>query len=137
MRRFAPALLFALASPVFAAFPMQPGLWEITTTIQIPGVKIDIPPVVARQCFSAAQLKETEHPLPASPGCTITDSKHSGEITRWQMQCKMENSVMNATGEIHYSAQSYQGSARFSDSSGKKTETVVHRYSGKRLGACP
>ncbi len=136
MRRLTPALLFSLASPVFSATHMQPGLWEITTTIQIPGVKLDIPPVVARQCFTAAQLKATEHPLPTSPGCTITDSTHSSEITRWQMQCKQGNNRINASGEIHYSAQSYQGSARFSDSSGKHAETVVHRYSGKRLGTC-
>ncbi|MGL6070183.1 DUF3617 domain-containing protein [Craterilacuibacter sp.] len=136
MRRLGPVCLLALASPVFAASVMQPGLWEISTRIQIPGVKIGIPPVLTRQCFTATQLKENGHPLPLANGCRIKDHQHSGVTTRWNMQCQLEHGIVDARGEIRYGSASYQGSARFSDNTGGQLHTIVHQYTGKRLGAC-
>ena len=135
--RLVSAIALALVSAsCLAAAPMKPGLWQITTDVTLPGSDAKIPPVVAQQCFTAAQLKQTEHPLPAMPGCTLADSKRDGDITRWRMQCDSEQGKMSAQGEIRYAPESYSGSASFTMQEDGKNLTMTHRYRAKRVGAC-
>ncbi len=138
MRALIPALFAAALAPAaYAAPTMQPGLWEITTEVTVPGHPGPIPPMRVEQCFTAEQLAKTEHPLPQMQGCTLDDSRRDGDITRWRMHCDNKQGRMSAQGEIRYGPNAYSGGASFTQTVDGKPMTLTHRYQAKRVGVCP
>ncbi len=122
-----------LSASAFAATSgMKEGLWEITTTTEMPGMPFTPPPMTITHCFTKEDVK-TDQVVPKQAGdCTITDMKKSGRTTRWTVTCTGE-AAGTGEGEITFKGDSaYEGSQKFST----QGMNITSRYKAKRIGGC-
>lgn len=129
-----PFVFLALgAGAVHAGGEMKPGLWEVTMTMDMPGVVM--PPVKQKVCMTAADVASGESTIPKDEqsGCTVGGYALSGNTATWSMTCP----DMSGKGHMTYGSDSYSGSTELKmDVDGESME-MKQTYSGKRLGDCP
>jgi hypothetical protein len=125
------AALCAFVTPA-AAQSMQPGLWEITGTMEMPGMAM--PPMLTTQCIK--DTGNADSIIPQAPDCTIQSRSMTGNTVRWSMQCRQGNSTMNGTGEITLGPSSYQGVMQMTMQDGGERTSMTTRYTGRRIGNC-
>ena len=122
-----PATLFAAPSP------MQEGLWEISTAMNMPGMPYKIPPTKVTHCYTKEELKDNKKVVPQQKNdCKITDMTNSGSKVTWKMVCTGKN-ASKGEGEIIYKgATAYEGSMKM------ETQGMVmtSKYKARRLGDC-
>src|SRR5215510_9781911 len=83
------AACVAVAAPLIAqTSPMRDGMWEITTQMDMPGMKM--PEMKLNQCVTKEQLKDLASTLPNSNSdktCKMSDYKVDGNKVTWKMAC--------------------------------------------------
>ena len=126
------SLIFAVSA--FAAPNYQEGLWEMTTTMNMPAgmPKEMMRPMKNTVCMT----KENAVPQPQQKGeqqCKITNQRTVGNKVSWTMTCK-NGTVSN--GEITYSKTSFNGIQAMTTNQGGKQMTVKSTMSGKYIGPC-
>jgi hypothetical protein len=125
------SLIFAV--PAFAAPNYQEGLWEMTTTVNMPGMpKEMMRPMKNQVCMT----KDNAVPQPKEKGeqqCKMTDQKTVGNKVSWTMTCK--NGTVSK-GDITYSKTSFSGTQTTVTNQGGKPMTMKSTMSGKYLGPC-
>jgi hypothetical protein len=121
------ALLFLFSARLsFAAPNMEDGLWEITTTIDMPGMP-------SRSYTNTTCLtKEKAVPQTAESGCTIKDMKTQGNTVTWTVVCKEATS----TGKVTYAGTTMDGVIETTVKTGGQTMTMKSTMKGKRIGPC-
>ena len=109
---------------------MKPGLWEITTKTEMPGMPFQPPPMTVQHCYTAQDVKE--QPVPKDEQCKVTDLKTSGSKVSWKVECKGE-AAGKGEGQI-----TYQGDSAYEGWTKMQTQgmTVSMQYKAKRLGDC-
>jgi len=142
--RFATLSLLAailVSLPAQAAAPnMKEGLWEITTTMEMPGMPGGMKPQVTQQCYTKKDLDDPRKTAPSGGDpkdnrCQMTDYKMQGNTASWNMACKGEN-AMTGSGTATYSGTSYTGTNKMSMKHGSNVQAMTMRFSGKHLGDC-
>jgi hypothetical protein len=140
MRAFLSAFLIAGAvSPavVCAAAPtMQPGLWEITTKTEMPGMPMAMPAQTMRHCYRPEDVKDPKSTVPADKNCKMESFNQSGNTVTWQVSCQTEGGPMSGKGTMTQGAQSYTGTTTMKGKMQGMDMTMNMSYSGKRVGEC-
>lgn len=127
-------LLVAACPAVLAATGMQPGLWEITTTVDMESMKM--PAGAMRQCITQADVADGKGTLPKDDKCEVYDIQMQGNRTSWKMRCKGPE-ALSGSGNITYSGTSYAGTMQMSmKGDGGKPMQMTHNYAGRRIGDC-
>lgn len=122
--------LLLLPSMAAAAETMKPGLWEITTSMEMPGMPFQPPPQIVRHCYTPQDVKEEL--IPRDDDCKVNDLKSSGGKVSWKMECKGEMAG-KGEGEIVYQGDSaYEGKTRMQT----QGITVATKYKARRIGEC-
>lgn len=160
------AVLAALVVPVaHAADALKPGLWQVTSRTEMPGMAMpqmpDIPPEdLARMKQMGIQMPEmgggqevtvkhcltkedAQRGMPAqgkdADRCEVTDFRRQGSTASWKMACK-GNPPASGRGSVTYGgSESYSGAATI-DTVGPdgRTMTIKNAFRGKWLSAnCP
>ena len=121
------ALLFLFsASFSFSSPNMEDGLWEITSTVNTPGMP-------SRSFTHTTCLtKEKAVPQTAESGCTIKDLKTQGNTVTWTVVCKEATS----TGKVTYAGTTMDGVVETTVKTGGQTMTMKSLIKGKRIGPC-
>ncbi|WP_432820881.1 DUF3617 domain-containing protein [Trichloromonas sp.] len=110
---------------------MQEGLWEITTTTEMPGVPFQIPPMTFTQCITQQDLvPQNEEP---DSECTLTDQRTDGNTVSWRIVCKGEGGSSRGEGKVTYHGDSFEGDMKMSMDQGMQ---MVNHMQGRRIGAC-
>lgn len=126
----AAAVVLFLPTPSAAAGTMKPGLWEITTSMEMPGMPFQPPAQTMRHCYTEQEVKEG--PVPKDNNCRITELKATGSKTSWKMECRGELAG-KGEGEIVYQGDSaYEGKSRLQ----AQGMTMTSKYKAKRIGEC-
>ena len=129
-------LLSFVASSSEAYAQLKDGLWEITTQVEIKGMRQQMPPTTIRQCITKSD------PVPKNQDknfeCKTTSQKVSGNTINYVVECKGNQGVMTATGQSTYTGSAMAGSTqtRFI-MKGQPEMQMASRMTGKYLGACP
>ena len=125
---FAPAVAFA------AGATMKEGLWEITSTMEMPGMPFQPPPSTYSHCYTREDLKDDAQVVPRQQGdCRVTDMKRAGARVTWKVVCTGDNKG-TGTGEILFKGDSaYEGSMKFV----MQEMSMTSHYTARRVGACP
>ena len=117
----------------FAGPNINPGLWEITTEIEMvgmPGMKV--PSQTHTQCLSK------EDPVPqskeASKECQITDVHQNDNTISWKIICSGKNGSMEGTGEITYLGDSLEGFMVMVIKGANMK--IKNKMKGHRIGEC-
>lgn len=132
------SLLAVVSLPAVAAPNMQPGMWEITTKMEMSGMEgmPAMPPQTIRQCIRPADVQNGSSTVPkGDPQCTVKGYKMQGNTAFWQMECKGEN-AMNGTGTVTYGGTSYSGKTQFNMNQDGQAMTMNQTFNGKRIGDC-
>ncbi len=79
-----------------AAEPLQPGLWEVTATTELPGMASP-PPTQQTECLTQSQVDAEPAPGLAQGACKVTDVRRAGDRTSWKVDC---GPVGKGAGEI-------------------------------------
>lgn len=124
----------SLSQPSMAtsAEMIKPGLWEITTTMEMPGMPFQSPPQTVRHCVTPQEAKDVEKSLPISKGCKITDFRSSANKINWKVECTGEMAG-KGEGEVEYKGDSiYEGKTKI------QTQGMIFnlKHKGKLVGEC-
>lgn len=136
------ALALIATVALVAQSPMRPGLWEITTQMQMPNMpaQVQMPEMKVPQCITPEQAKDPANTMPRGPqpgrgarkdDCKVADYKMSGNKATWTMTCTTPEKL-TSTGEMTFSDDSYTGAMKMVMAQGEMTMKV----SGKRVGDC-
>jgi hypothetical protein len=123
------ALLFLFSAQLsFAAPNMEDGLWEITTTVDMPGVPSKS--FTQTSCLT----KEKAVPQTTESGCTITDMKTQGNTVTWTVVCR--EGMSTSKGKVTYAGTTMDGVIETMVKTGGQTMTMKSTMKGKRIGPC-
>ncbi len=136
------AVTLLCATAVAQQGPRRDGNWEVTMTMEMPGMPTAMPPFTMKQCVTKEQAENPEMLMPQQPGrgakpddCKVSDYKTSGNKVTWSMTCTGAT-PMTGTGEFVYAENTYQGTMKMNMDQGGKPMAMTMKYAGKRLGDC-
>ncbi|BBL69434.1 DUF3617 domain-containing protein [Methylogaea oryzae] len=136
MKRPILAALLACAANAQAAGPnMRPGLWEITSQTEMPGLPMAMPAMTMQHCFTAADVAQGEKSVQPDAGdanCKVSGYSLQGNTATWTLQC--DN--MRGQGRMTYSGDSYSGSTELQMQSDGETQTMKQTMNARRVGDC-
>lgn len=112
-----------------SAIEMRDGLWELTTTMNMPGMKM--PPQKVKHCYTKEDVKDQKKMVNTNKDCTVTELNTIGNRVSWKMKCSGK-SPGTFSGETTFSADSYDSIMNM-QSQGMSMNMKVK---GKRIGAC-
>lgn len=131
-----PLLLVLLPAPAFASGGMQPGLWEVTTRMEMTGMPMKMPPITIRHCYTRQDLdKGSNVPQADDKNCKVKDYKLKGDTVTWSIVCTGKN-AMSGTGTMTVKPTSYTGKMNYRMKDDGETVDAVTHMSGKRVGDC-
>jgi len=122
-------LALSLPAAVRAGGHMESGLWEVSVTVELPGVASP-PPTVQTECLSQADVDADPVPQLDKSACKATDIHRSGDKIVWKLDC---GPIGKGDGEVVYqSPTAYEGSMKLETGG-----TVVRsKIRAKRVGGC-
>lgn len=139
------ALLASVSVPAMAKYDsLKPGLWEISTSTQMLGMPVDIPPVPysTQQCITQEMLDKQENlsAISAAQGsCSVENADVTGNKTTWSMTCMNNGMLVKAHGAITpLSLEAYSGNVKFTmESQNVPPMEGKVRLQGRWLSECP
>ncbi len=110
---------------------MKEGLWEITMSLEMPGMPMKMPPQTNTQCLTKKDIV----PQKAEPGqeCKMVRSETKGNTVFWVMECKTKEGTVLFDGKVTYRGETFDGVIKVKQSGMDMTQNVA----GKRIGNCP
>lgn len=135
MKKHVMAILFTAtvyALPAWA-LDLQPGLYAITTKVEMQGLGMEMPATTMEQCITERD------PVPKAPeaqGCEIKDMNTSGNTLTYTMVCTQQGMTMESTGKTVYHGDSFEGESTMKmdgAAGGMVMNTVIQ---GRRIGEC-
>lgn len=116
-----------------AGSPMEDGLWEISTTMEMPGMPYKVPPTTVTHCYTKEDLKDNQKTIPQQKGdCKVTDQKYSGSKISWKMVCSGENPAKGAGEIVFKGSTAYEGTMKMET----KGMAMTTKYKARRIGNC-
>jgi len=131
----------AFASEVYAAGSnMKPGLWEITTTMDMPGMPMTMPPMTHTRCYTKNDTEDAKKVAPSAPrkdeNCELKDHRVTGNKVTWSVQCQGKRAG-SGTGEMVLQGDSYEGTIKMTSVDPRRGEVKMTQHNkGKRVGDC-
>lgn len=123
--------LFAIPS---IALDFQPGKYEITSKVEMPGMPGAIPPQTIIQCITEQDPIPKQNP--ENQECKIVDMNQTGNTITWKMECDQQGQKITSTGSITYKGDSFKGTilTNMGSQAGDMTMTTI--ITGKRISDC-
>ena len=135
LRLFTAWALAAACAPAFAQ-ALQPGQWEFTNSMQIPGAPK--PQVMTTQrCVTRQESEDPERWMGKKADqadCKVTIKSKTATSASWEISCP--KSGMRGTGTARITGTTMESDQRMvGEMQGKKFEMQI-KTSGRRLGPC-
>lgn len=136
MKKIFAGLILALLLTALPAWSldMNPGKYEITAQVEMPGMPQKMPPQTTTQCLD--EQNPVPDANPDSQGCTVTDMTTNGNTITYTMTCDQQGMVIKSTGRLTFKGDVFEGSTQTDmgpQAGGMKITTTVK---GKRIGKC-
>lgn len=128
------AALVSLPTAVLAGNGIRPGMWEVTSKMEMPGMPMAMPATTVKHCYTKEDVKDQKKVITRDKDCKVTDLKSSGNKVTWKMVCIGKNAG-TFTGETLFSGDSYDSVMKMQ--SGGKGGSMTIKANGKRVGNCP
>lgn len=134
MKKIIFVILSALVLPatVIAGDAMRDGYWELTTTMEMPGMPMQMAPTSMKHCYTKEDVKDQKKTITTDKNCTVTDMKQSGNKVVWKMKCTGQNAGV-FSGETVYKADAYDSNMKMQT----QGMTMKMKVKARRLGNCP
>ena len=122
--------LFLFLSNIAEAQNMKEGLWQITMTIEMPGMPMQMPPQTYTHCLT----KKDMVPQKGEPNqeCRMVKRDIEGDTVTWVMECKTSEGTAVFNGKVTYKGDSFEGIIKMKQSGMEMTQNLK----GKWIGEC-
>ncbi|MES9843558.1 MAG: DUF3617 family protein [Candidatus Sedimenticola sp. PURPLELP] len=124
------ALVFLAGCSQASEVNMNPGLWEWSSEIEMPGMPMKMPPTVYQQCLTSEDLVPKEGGQ--NQDCEISEMEASGDTVSWNMICNSPAGQVTSVGKMTYSGDSAKGEVSVKTAG----MNMLSRTSGRRVGDC-
>jgi len=127
------ALALLSTAALAADGKMQPGLWEYTMKMEMPGMPFVMPPQTFQRCMTEQDVDKGDYarnPREKSD-CEIKNMKHSAGRVSYDVACKGERPM---TG--HYEFTMTPTSMTGAGNMDMEGQTMKQNMSAKRVGDC-
>ena len=130
--------LTAFASTALAqGIPVEPGLWSITTTMNMPMMP-QPQTVTVEECFEDEVMDMDDMAMDdLDPNCTYDLGQVDGNSMRWNIDCPMEGGTSHAEWLATSGGDTVQGEGKISISINGQNMEMNMNWTGKRIGECP
>ncbi|MBU0479843.1 MAG: DUF3617 domain-containing protein [Proteobacteria bacterium] len=132
-RLLVPGFLIALlVSVVFVPVGSeagQKGEWEISTTMEIPGMPFAMPATTMRKCL---EDKGVPYGGKDDEKCKVESSKVSGDTVTWKVVCDGPEGQNEITGVSKYTSDTMDTRIQMKNEEGD----ISMHMTGRRLGPC-
>ncbi len=123
-------LMFAMVPAAHGA-DINPGLWQWSATMEMPGMPMAMPPTQFSECITEADLVPQQQ-AQGQQQCEVVDQEVSHGQVNWTVKCSGPEGESLSRGEIQYRGDSASGTIVM-ESMGMQMST---RMEGQRLGPC-
>lgn len=132
------AALAVASSPVLAeGIPVEPGLWSITTTMNMPMMP-QPQTMTVEECFTDGIMDMDDMMTDdLDPNCTFNLGQVDGNTMQWNIDCPMEGGTSHAEWLATSGGDTVQGEGKVSVSVQGQTMEMTMNWAGKRIGECP
>lgn len=131
-------IALAMAAPEAASAPppMEPGLWEVTSRLDVPDSPVQDATQTLRRCYTAEELRDPRNLVPRVPQeCLLIGFRLVGNRATWSVECSalrpMAGGGEMTLGKIAYAANLWSESRE-----GGRTLRIMQRVRARRLGEC-
>lgn len=116
---------------------MEPGLWEVSVQLEVPGNAVAMPPITQTLCFTREDIESGTKALPQESAgnlgnCRPDNLSIGGNTASWTLNCDQ----MTGSGRMTYSGDSYSGTADIEITMDGASQRMKQTFSGRRLGDC-
>lgn len=131
------AFLFSI-TPAFAdSIPVDPGLWEMTSTMATP--MLPEPRVTTvTECMENSEISMDElGGEQMDPNCTFETNQVSGNTMTWTFDCPMEGGTSHGEWEAVSNGDTVHGNGVMTMSFQGQDMEMTMEWQGRRVGECP
>jgi len=116
---------------------MQPGLWEITTRMEMPGMPMTMPAQIKKHCYTKQDVESGIRTAPRADdkNCVIKNYKVKGNTASWDVACTGKDGFTGSAVATTTST-SYSGQMKMKMKHDGETMETTHLWIGKRVGDC-
>lgn len=114
---------------------VQPGQWETTVTMEMPGMPMAMPPVKTSKCLTKKDLT----PDTSQPGqnCKVLKQQFKGNDLEWSVKCTgQDGGTITMTGKGTYKTDTFTGNLEMDMSHGGQAMKMTASIASKRIGPC-
>jgi hypothetical protein len=129
------AALALLLVPAVAA-PMQPGMWELSMTVDIEGKPQTAP--AGRGCVTQKDIDDGTKTLPRPEGaCKLSNVQRTPERATYDLNCTKDALQMRGRAEVTFASESYDGKVILHVTDKNNVGLpIAMTLSAKRVGEC-
>lgn len=122
------------ASPATAqTVNLRPGKYAVTTEMDMPGMRMKMPPQKTEQCIGPDDLKDLSAKLAgvdrANPACKMSEVKTVGNTVTFSRTC----GKVVWSSELTYNGDSFVGATKGQDDQGRP---ITSKATATRIGDC-
>ena len=130
-------LLSVFTCNVFAEMPdIKEGLWEVTSTANIPAMPMKIPAVTIERCFTKQSINPEN--ILQKKNCQMNNMDIQNNQAIWSMTCEQDGISMQGTGNIQYQKINFSGTFDMTMSGTSEGSMNIHtQIAGRYIGVCP
>lgn len=132
------AMVLAASSAAWAkGIPIEPGLWEMTSTMNMPMLPQPRVTTVS-ECIEDSVLSMDDVGKEGmDPNCTFEMTQVDGSTMKWEVDCPVEGGTSHGEWQATSTGDSVTGDGQITMSFQGQTMTMTMSWDGKRTGACP
>lgn len=117
--------------------PVEPGLWEMTSTMNMP--MLPQPRVnTVTECMEKSEISVDDMGgEEMDPACNFETSQVDGNTMKWSVDCPMEGGSSHGEWEAVSGGDTVTGNGVLTVSMPGQTMEMQMSWEGKRIGECP
>jgi hypothetical protein len=131
------AVLVIVSSPVLAeGIPVEPGQWEITTTMTMPMLPAP-QTMTVEECFKDEIMDMDDMATDdLDPNCVFDLGQVDDTSMQWTIDCPVEGGTMHAEWVATSGGDTVEGEGKMTMSVAGQTMDMQMNWTGKRVGEC-
>ncbi|MEW6570287.1 MAG: DUF3617 family protein [Nitrospirota bacterium] len=119
-----------LSGNALAVVNMKEGLWEITMSMEMPGMPMKMPPQTHTQCLTKKDMvPQKEEP---NQECKMIKHDIKGDTVAWVIECKTREGTAVSNGKVTYKGNAFEGVVKVKHAGMEMTQNLK----GKWIGQC-
>jgi hypothetical protein len=117
--------------------PVEPGLWKMTSTVNMP--MLPQPRVTTvTECMEKSEITMDEVGGEGmDPNCTFDMAQVDGNTMKWSVDCPVEGGTSHGEWQATSGGDTVTGEGSLTMSFQGQTMEMTMTWEGQRIGACP